>query len=216
MFNSLGNITEYFAELAISFGLLGVLLFMVIFILAVLLFVPITPFSVTAGMMFGWWGIPVAYLSAVTGSMIAFCIARMLGHDYVAKLGERRPLVRAIDQVAVKGDFRLILLIRLSGILPLAVQNYAFGSTGVRRTSYLVATLVGLIPGAIVKVWIGKTGIDVLSSEGLTDWVSTLGLAFALVATVIMLIYVGTLATRELRAQGVLSGVEDTPVAKAG
>lgn len=216
MFEFLGNITEYLAVQADSLGFFGVLLFMAIFILAVLLFMPITPLSLTAGMIFGWWGIAVAYISAVTGSYIAFLIARRLGHDYVAKLSERWPLVRAIDQVAVKGDFRLILLIRLSGILPLAVQNYAFGSTSVHRGSYLVATLIGLIPGAVVKVWIGKTGIDVLSSDGLTNWVSALGLVCALVATVAMLVYAGTLATRELRAQGMLTGVDDAPTAKAG
>jgi len=214
MFENFSDFAKYFAELTESFGAYGFLFFVFFYIIAVLAFVPITPFSLTAGALFGWWGVPIAYCAAVVGSMVAFLIARGIGHDLVLKLGEKRPLVRAIEQIAVKGGFRLILLIRLSGVLPLAVQNYSFGATGVSLRSYLYATMIGMIPGAIIKVWIGKTGMDVISGAAFSDWVNMVGLLFALAMTVIMLIYVGKLAVKELRAQGVIQGPEDTPVSK--
>ena len=203
MIDSFSQFAESFAELTASFGALGLLFFIVVYVLVVLFFLPITPFSMAAGAIFGWWGIPIAYLSAMLGSLIAFTMARDLGNCYIAKLCERRLIVRTLEQVVVKGGFRLILLIRLSGILPFAVQNYAFGLTAVNRYSYIWASLIGLLPGAIIKVWIGKVGMDVLEGSLLSDGVNTVGLIFALLATLIMLIYVGILARRELRNQGI-------------
>lgn len=200
--DSFGQLAEKFAELTAGFGAIGLLFFVVVYILVVLLFLPITPFSMAAGAIFGWWGIPVAYFSAMVGSIIAFSIARGFGNEYAAKICAKRPLVGALERVLVTGGFRLALLIRLSGVLPFAVQNYAFGLTALDRRSYIGASLIGLLPGAIIKVWIGKTGMDVLAGNLFSDWVSVVGLVFALVATTLMLIYVGILAKRELRSEG--------------
>jgi len=201
--DSFAQFAERFAELTASFGAIGLLFFVIVYILVVLLFLPITPFSMAAGAIFGWWGIPIAYFSAVVGSIIAFSISRGFGKEYAAKICAKRPIVGALERVVVKGGFRLILLIRLSGVLPFAVQNYAFGMTALDRRSYIWASLIGLLPGAIIKVWIGKTGMDVLSGDLFSNWVSTVGLIFALVATILMLVYIGILAKKELQAEGI-------------
>lgn len=207
MIESFSGFAQSFAELTASFGVLGLLFFVVVYILVVLVFVPITPFSLAAGAIFGWWGILIAYFSAVAGSIIAFSIARGFGKEYVAKICEKRPILGALERVVVKGGFRLILLIRLSGVLPFALQNYAFGLTALDRRSYIWASLIGLLPGAIIKVWIGKMGMDVLVGNLWSDGVSIAGLMLALGATVIMLVYVVILTKKELQAAGIsLSG----------
>lgn len=203
MIDSFSRFAESFAELTASFGVMGLLFFIVVYVLVVLLFLPITPFSMAAGAIFGWWGIPIAYCGAVIGACTAFYIACGFGNDYIAKLCKKRPIVGVLERVVVNGGFRLILLIRLSGVLPFAVQNYAFGLTSVNKRSYVLASLIGLIPGAFIKVWIGKIGMDVLGGNLLSSGVNTMGLTFALVATLLMLIYIGVLARRELQAQGV-------------
>ena len=213
--DSFAQFAERFAELTASFGAIGLLFFVVVYILVVLLFLPITPFSMAAGAIFGWWGIPIAYFSAVVGSIIAFLIARGFGKDYAEKICEKRPIVGALERVVVKGGFRLVLLIRLSGVLPFAVQNYAFGLTALSRSSYIGASLIGLLPGAIIKVWIGKTGMDVLAGDLFSNWVSTAGLAFALVATILMLVYIGVLAKKELQAEGISLSGSKKPSRKA-
>ena len=203
MIESFGLLAESFAELTASFGALGLLFFVAVYVLVVLLFLPITPFSMAAGVIFGWWGIPIVYLSAVLGSLIGFTIARDFGNSYIARLCEQRPIVKALEQVVVKGGFRLILLVRLSGILPFAVQNYAFGLTAVNRCKYISASLIGLIPGAVIKVCIGKVGMDVLDGSLWSNGIHTLGLICALLTTLIMLVFVGVLARRELQNQGI-------------
>ena len=213
-FDSFAQFAEKFAELTAGFGAIGLLFFVIVYILVILLFLPITPFAFAAGAIFGWWGIPIAYFSGVTGSIIAFFIARGFGKEYVEKMCAKRPIVGALEQVVVKGGFRLILLIRLSGVLPFAVQNYAFGLTALDRRSYIGASLIGLLPGAIIKVWIGKAGMDVLVRDMWSDWLSTLGLFLALAATIIMLVYVAVLAKRELHAMGISLSGKNKPVRK--
>lgn len=206
MFAAMTEFADAFAELTHSYGFLGIVFFVAIFIGVVLLFIPITPFSLAAGAIYGWWGIPIAYAGAVLGALVAFWIARGFGHKHVRRLCEKRPIARAIMQVMVSGGFRLVLLVRLSGMLPFAVQNYSFGITGVNWRDYLVASMIGLIPGAVIKVWIGKVGMDVLQGgDTIADRLQTYSLIIAVVLTLIMVAYIGTLAVRELKKEGVLS-----------
>lgn len=206
MFTAMTEFADAFAELTHSYGFLGIAFFVAIFIGVVLLFIPITPFSLAAGAIYGWWGIPIAYAGAVLGAMVAFWIARGYGHKHVRRLCEKRPIARAIMQVMVSGGFRLVLLVRLSGMLPFAVQNYSFGITGVNWRAYLAASMIGLIPGAVIKVWIGKVGMDVLhGGNTLADRLQTYSLIIAVVLTLVMVVYIGMLAARELKKEGVLS-----------
>lgn len=205
IFAAVTEFADAFAALTQSYGALGVVFFVIIFIAVVLFFLPITPFSLAAGAIYGWWGIPIAYTGAVLGAMIAFWIARGAGHKHVRRLCQKRPIARAIVQVMVKGGFRLILLVRLSGLLPFAVQNYSFGFTAVNWHAYLSASMIGLVPGAVIKVWIGKVGMDVLhGGNTLADRVQTFSLIIAVVLTLIMVAYIGLLAVRELKKEGVL------------
>lgn len=200
---------DSFAAYSQGLGPFGIVLFILVYIAVILCFLPITPFSLTAGVIYGWWGIPIAYIGSICGSMIAFLIARGVGHKHVRRLCEKKPIVRALERTLVKGGFRLVLLIRLSGVLPFAVQNYSFGVTAVDWRSYLSASLLGLMPGAVVKVWIGKTGMDALHGEFWANRLGSVSFIAAVVLTAALLIYVGTLAVRELRAAGVLQTAKE-------
>lgn len=215
IFDGITVFADTFAEIAHSFGVLGVFFFLLIVIAVVLFFIPITPFSIAAGAIYGWWGIPIVYSGAVIGSMIAFWFARGIGSEYVKKLCEKRPIAKAIERTIAVGGFRLVLLIRLSGVLPFAVQNYTFGLTTVNWRSYLSASLIGLVPGALIKVWIGKAGMEALHSDSNPgfwfDRLTMLSILIAVVMTILMLVYVGGLAVRELRAVGIFDPQEDAP-----
>lgn len=204
MIEAVTDFADSFAEFTHGFGAAGVLLFLAVYIAIVLFFLPITPFSLAAGAIYGWWGVPIAYAGAVLGAMIAFFFARGVGQAQIRRLCEKRPLVGAIERVMVTGGFRLVLLIRLSGVLPFAVQNYTFGLSAVNWRSFLSASMMGLVPGAFLKVWIGKIGMDVLHGYALAGRIHTYSLSFAVILTLVMIAYIGSLALRELKAAGIL------------
>jgi uncharacterized membrane protein YdjX (TVP38/TMEM64 family) len=73
-------------------------------------------------------------------------------------------------------------------VTPFAVENYAFGVTGVRLVPFLVATAIGIIPGTVQNVWIGVIGRTAAEGgAGVANWILLLiGLGATVVLTVWM------------------------------
>ncbi|MEM8797944.1 MAG: TVP38/TMEM64 family protein [Pseudomonadota bacterium] len=209
-FSIIGSYADQIAALTKSFGPFGVIVFMLLYVGIVISFLPITPFSLAAGAIYGWWGIPIAFASANLGALLSFLIARGAGRNYIQRVIRRRPLAAVIDRCVLRGGWRLVLLIRLSGVLPFAVQNYSFGLTGLKVRPYVTATLIGLIPGTFVKAWIGKSGVDVLSDDRPSSYIEVASLVAALIITLTMLGYIGRLAYRELKRAGMIENGETT------
>ena len=62
----------------------------------------------------------------------------------------RRPKYQAIDRAVTKEGWQVVVLLRLSPIIPFNVQNYALGVTSIPFWHYLGATLIGIIPGIAI------------------------------------------------------------------
>jgi uncharacterized membrane protein YdjX (TVP38/TMEM64 family) len=113
--------------------------------------------SLAGGALFGpVWGTLWNLLSATLGATLAFLIARSLGADWLAqRLGGR--LKRLIDGVAAE-DWRFVALMRLVPLVPFNLLNYALGLTGIALRSYVLASAVCMLPGAIAYTWLGYAG----------------------------------------------------------
>ena len=64
----------------------------------------------------------------------------------------------------------MVVLLRLSPVVPFNLQNYAFGMTGISFLQYFNATLVGIVPGIALYVYFGIFGKGLSDSpDALTD-----------------------------------------------
>ncbi|KAJ1471680.1 snare associated Golgi protein-domain-containing protein, partial [Baffinella frigidus] len=75
----------------------------------------------------------------------------------------------AIDEAVSRKGFQLVLLLRLSPLLPFALSNYLYGMTKVKFGEYIGGTLIGFAPGSLAFVLSGKLGrelLDVSSGAG--------------------------------------------------
>ena len=63
--------------------------------------------------------------------------------QYAAK----HPKFAAIDRAIGRDGFRVVVLLRLSPLLPLAASNYLYGLTSVDLTSYVLGSWLGMLPG---------------------------------------------------------------------
>ncbi len=61
----------------------------------------------------------------------------------------------AIDRAIGKDSFRVVLLLRLSPLLPLALSNYLYGLTSVDLVPYVLGSWVGMLPGTLAYVTAG-------------------------------------------------------------
>lgn len=176
----------------------GWLVFVLVYILVVMLPLPAAAMSVVGGLAFGWWGYPLSMLGSILGAIPPYLIGRhWLRAPLMARIGG--PRVNAADRAIGDNQVVFVALLRLTPILPFTVQNWLLGLTRVQFWPYCWATIAGLAPGTLAMVWIGEMGG--LASANVAQ--GQLYLAGAgLLAFGALVIWMGRVATRELRKAG--------------
>ena len=146
-------------------GPAGTLLFFLLFGGLAMVFVPTTALSFVAGLVYGWSGAVLAWLVMMGVASLSFFLARAIGAERVARAvrGRRRLLVLT-DFIAGQG-WRLVLLVRISGMVPFGVQNYAFGVTRIAFAQFIAATALGILPSILLSVSAGIAGHEALAGE---------------------------------------------------
>jgi len=120
-----------------------------------------TVISAAAGLLFGLLpGVLLAMFSAVVSSFIPFFLARSLGREWVEKRLNSDQLKAAYQKSEGQGGFLFVLLMRLIPVLPWEVQNYVAGLTKVKIPTFLLGTIIGIIPGSFALVFLGDSVSD--------------------------------------------------------
>lgn len=68
----------------------------------------------------------------------------------------KKPLLRAIDSTMETRGLKLIILMRLSLLVPFNFSNYVLGISAVKYRDFMIGTL-GLFPIVLFFVYIGTT-----------------------------------------------------------
>ncbi len=178
-------------------GTAGPLLFMLVYALATVLFLPGSVLTLAGGALFGpLWGTLWNLTGATLGAALAFLIARHLGADWVTRRAGAR-LARLNDGVSAEG-WRFVAFTRLVPVFPFNLLNYALGLTRIPFVAYLLATWIFMLPGALAYTWLGHAGREALS--GGESLIRNSLIALALLAAVAFL----PRLVRKLREQPML------------
>ncbi len=148
-----------------SLGPTGPLIFVVIYAVGTVLFVPGSVMTIAAGALFGWRAIPVVTIGATVGAALAFLVARYLARERISRFAEKNARFKAIDKAVGEQGAKLIGLLRLSPVIPFNVSNYFYGLTSVKFWPYVLATFLGILPGACLYVYLGAAGNAGLGGE---------------------------------------------------
>ena len=165
-------------------GVAGPLLFMGIYAVATIFFLPGSVLTLAGGALFGpVMGTFYNLTGATIGAVLAFLVARYLASDWVEqKTGGR---LKQLKQGVEGEGWRFVAFVRLVPLFPFNLLNYALGLTRIRLSHYLVATYLFMLPGAIAYTYLGYAGREaVAGSEGL---IQKALLALALLAVVAFL-----------------------------
>jgi uncharacterized membrane protein YdjX (TVP38/TMEM64 family) len=158
------NTLAWFLEWVQGIGFWGAVLFAVAYVPAAILFVPGALLTLSAGFAFGVVkGTLVVSVGSTAGAAAAFLVARTVARDWVSRRIAGRPKLAAIGRAVAREDFKLVLLTRLSPVLPFNMLNYALGLTGVRFGNYLLASWIGMLPGTVMYVYLGSAANSVAS-----------------------------------------------------
>ena len=185
-------------------GVAGALVYGAAYVLSTVLVLPASVLTLGAGFA---WGplVGVALVSPI--SVLAATAAFVLGRTLLRSRVERRilgdPRFAAIDRAIGDQGLKLVLLLRLSPIVPFNFLNYALALTRVRFRDYLLGSALGMFPATVLYVYLGSlvtSGTELLSGRRPVSGAAGASLYWGgLLATVLAVVYATRLARAELR-----------------
>lgn len=140
-------------------GVFAPVAFVGAYILATVLFVPVSPLSLLGGALFGpLYGTLYVVLGATLGALGAFMLSRRMGtlvlRDGKGALIEK---LQRYDERIAKNGFVTVLFLRLVPLFPFNGLNFALGLTKVRFRDYAIGTFIGIMPGTFAFVYFGDS-----------------------------------------------------------
>ncbi|MET8874114.1 TVP38/TMEM64 family protein [Nocardia sp. NPDC004604] len=140
---------------AASVGPIFPLLFFVVHALVTVAPVPRTVLTVSAGVLFGpALGIVLAASATTVSAALAILLVRALDRDRVAA-HLTHPAVRSIDERLERRGWLAVGSLRLIAFAPFSVINYSCGLSSIQFWPYMIATVIGILPGTIGTVILG-------------------------------------------------------------
>ena len=148
-------------------GPVAPLLFILVYALAAVLFLPGSVITLAGGALFGpVLGTLYNLTGATLGATLAFLIARYLASDWVSERAGGR--VKQLIQGVEGEGWRFVAFVRLVPLFPFNLLNYALGLTRLGVLPYVIATCIFMLPGAFAYTYLGYAGREaVAGGEGM-------------------------------------------------
>jgi uncharacterized membrane protein YdjX (TVP38/TMEM64 family) len=177
----------------------GYVLYALIYAIAGLFFSGLV-LTLGAGALFGTFaGTLVVLAGATSAATIAFLLARTVLRSRIERMVASRRDFAAVDRAVTREGAKIVFLIRLAAIFPFLFVNYAFGLTGIKTGSYVLATLIGIIPTTVAFVYLGSAGAALATQTTTARIITITGAVIALVVS----IWIARVASAEIRRAGV-------------
>jgi uncharacterized membrane protein YdjX (TVP38/TMEM64 family) len=147
-------------------AVLAVLVFVAVYTASTALSFPgATALTVAGGFLFGALAGTVYVVAAATlGATIVFIVARSAVGDSLRR--RAGPWLGRMEEGFRENAFNYLLVLRLVPLFPFFVVNLVPAFLDVRLRTYVVATLVGIIPGSFVFISVGSGLGSVLDMPG--------------------------------------------------
>jgi uncharacterized membrane protein YdjX (TVP38/TMEM64 family) len=114
--------------------------------------------SIGGSFAFGWMlSVPASVLSATLGAVIVFQVVKTsLGASLAERAG---PMVQRLRDGFARDAFNYLLFLRLTPVFPFFAVNAVAGLCDVALRTFVLATVIGIIPGSLAFAWLGS-GLD--------------------------------------------------------
>lgn len=188
-FEALADNRRWLIESVGEHAVLSALIFFVFYATMIAFSIPGgTVMSVAGGFLFGqWFGLLYNISAATLGATILFLAAKWAIGDVLRK--RAGPWLQRMEDGFRENAFSYLLALRLVPAFPFWAVNLAPALLGVRLSTYILATFVGIIPGGFVFSTFGAgiggildAGGEINASAILTPQIITALVGLALLA----------------------------------
>ena len=122
---------------------------------------PTTFIALLSGYFLGWQALFPVAITYWIASFLGFKTAQLIDGGRFLKILSEKPKVKQILENLQKDEFKIILLARLSPVLPFAVTNLLFSFSRTKLSNFLTAGFLGMLPRTILSIWIGTQAQEI-------------------------------------------------------
>lgn len=184
-------------------GIWGPVFVVVFYVVACVLFLPGSVLTLGAGFIFKVVvGTITVSVASTLGACAAFWVGRIVARNWISQKIASNEKFAAIDDVVGQQGFKIVLLTRLSPVIPFNLLNYAFGLTKVSFPKYALASWIGMLPGTLMYVYFGaglRSLADAATGNVETGSAGRIFFWFGMAATVVVTVFVTRIARNALK-----------------
>lgn len=117
---------------------------------------PTTFIALISGYFLGWKGLTFILAEYLVASWLGYMLANYLDQGRFLTTIKQIPKVNHFIKGLNANQFGIIVLSRISPVLPFAIMNVVLSMIGVRLKDFLWAGFLGMLPRTIIFLWIGS------------------------------------------------------------
>ncbi len=174
--------------------------FIAIYILAAVFGIPNIVLILAAGTLFGLTkGVISASIADTLSIAACFVIGQTVGRRWITKTVGENSRFHKLDEAFAKKGWKIVLLTRLSPVLPSNILNYGFSISRINFWEYLFFSWLGMMPVIFTYVYVGTFGANILTANQQADHL--VFQAIGLVATLGVMVYATKLTASALKTE---------------
>lgn len=116
---------------------------------------PTTFIALVSGYFLGWQAAMPMIASYLMASMLGFVLGKQLDGGRLMSGFEQQSKVCQIIEEVKKRDWSLMVLLRISPVLPFSLINLLLPATGLRFRVFVIAGFIGMLPRTLFSIWAG-------------------------------------------------------------
>jgi uncharacterized membrane protein YdjX (TVP38/TMEM64 family) len=137
-------------------GWIGVVWFIVLYTLTCVIFLPGSVLTVGAGAVYGFWfSTALVTISSTVGAVVNFLTSRYLARSWMQRNLGHSARFRALEKAVSTEGWRMILISRMSPIVPHSLVSYAAGLIRISFWRFTFASFLGFLPPSAAYTYVG-------------------------------------------------------------
>ncbi|TGE22138.1 TVP38/TMEM64 family protein [Hymenobacter aquaticus] len=147
---------------------------------------PTTFVALVTGFYFDWAGLPGMVVAYALAALVGYEVASRLDHGKMTTFLHHFPKADAVMRELKNESLQLIILTRISPVLPFALMTFVLAVMRIDRRRFLLGSVLGMLPRSLFFYWLGTKAQDVFALVNHPD-TGTAGKLLLLVLVVISL-----------------------------
>lgn len=153
------DVRQYFLRM----GGAAPLLIFIGFVSSSFALVPATFLALLTGLIYGWaTGTVLALAGIGTGACLAFALSRTVAREPLGRFFENRRWYFRLQAMLKDNGLGFMVMVRLVPLFPFTGLNFACGLLPISVFDFTVGSLLGMLPGTFVYVYLGHTGCQLV------------------------------------------------------